>query len=131
MANLLLVDDELDMADAFAEILRLEGHTVRQARNGEQGLALLKEERPDLILCDVEMPVLNGPGMAYRIFLRDAGEEKIPIVLSSGVADVHHVAKRLGTPYYIGKPFTVDQMLALLNRALTERKAPCPQLGAT
>jgi len=81
MANLLLVDGDLDMVDAFAEVLRAEGHSVRAARDGREGLARLAEEKPDLIICDVEMPIMSGPDMALEIFLGDAGQESRHAVL--------------------------------------------------
>jgi DNA-binding NtrC family response regulator len=130
MASLLVVDDDLDMTDAFAEILRMEGHDVRIARNGREGLACLAEDVPDLILCDVEMPVLNGPDMAYQVILMNAGRERVPIVLTSGVAGLRRVAQNVGTPYLLSKPFTVEQLVDTLNRALVERRPPQPGLAA-
>ncbi|HEY8209511.1 MAG TPA: response regulator [Myxococcaceae bacterium] len=127
MANLLLVDDDLDMVDAFADVLRAEGHSVRMATNGREGLARLAEEKPDLIICDVEMPIMSGPDMAMEIFLGDAGRELIPILLSSGVVDLPRVAARVGTPYFLGKPFTFQQLTDLLARALAERRPPRPE----
>jgi DNA-binding NtrC family response regulator len=126
MANLLVVDDDLDMVDALAEILGAGGHQVRLARNGKEGLARLSEEKPELIVCDVDMPVLNGPEMASQILVRDAGLEKIPILLMSGVPDLRRVAHRVGTPYFIGKPFGMAQLMDKVNQALTERSPPQP-----
>jgi DNA-binding NtrC family response regulator len=126
MANLLLVDDDLDMVDAVAEILRAGGHQVRLARNGKEGLARLLEEEPELIVCDVDMPVLNGPEMASQLFVHDAGLEKIPILLMSGVPDLRRVAHCVGTPYFIGKPFSIEQLMDKLNQALKERSPPQP-----
>jgi len=128
MANLLVVDDEMDMADCCAEVLRAEGHSVRIARNGAEGLALVAAEHPDLILLDVEMPVLNGPDMAYRMFLHDVGQEQIPIVLSSGVLDLRSLAEQVGTPYFLGKPFSLKQLLTMVARALVQRTPPRPRL---
>jgi CheY-like chemotaxis protein len=128
MANLLVVDDDLDMAECCADVLRTEGHSVRIARNGAEGLALVAAEHPDLILLDVEMPVLNGLDMAYRMFLHDVGQEKIPIVLSSGVLDLRGAAEQVGTPYFLGKPFSVEQLLVMVARALVERTAPRPRI---
>ena len=88
------------------------------------------EGEAHLILCEVEMPVLDGPSRVYRIVLRDAGDEKIPVVLASGVENLGRVARRLGTPYYLGKPFMVAELLAVLNRALTERTPPLPEPDA-
>ena len=58
MADLLLVDDDSDAAQTLSEVLRAEGHAVRIARNGEQGLAELARRLPDAVLLDVEMPCL-------------------------------------------------------------------------
>jgi len=127
MANLLLVDDDPDMADAFAEVLRAEGHSVRMARDGQEGLSCLADGLPDLIICDVEMPLVSGPDMAHQILARDLGQELIPILLTSGVADLHRVAEKVGTPYFLGKPFTVAQLIDQLARALSERRPPLPR----
>jgi CheY-like chemotaxis protein len=128
MADLLIVDDDFDIADACADILRSEGHSVRVAKNGEEGLAFVAERLPDLIVCDVEMPVVDGPSMALRLFLLNVGREKIPIVLSSGVHDLRKVAERVGTPYFVAKPFSGEQLLALVMRALAHRVAPKPRV---
>lgn len=128
MADVLIVDDDFDMVDVCADVLRFDGHHVRFARNGQEGLARITEALPDLLLCDVEMPVLTGPDMAYRMFLRDAGQEKIPIILSSGARDLREIAARVGTPYFLAKPFSVDHLRALTVRALAERTPPRPRV---
>lgn len=130
VANLLLVDDDHDMTEALAEVLTSEGHDVRVAEDGEQGLELLFSNHPDVVLCDVEMPVLDGPGMAQRVLAHNAGAEKIPLILLSGVADLRRLARELGTPYFLGKPYTVDQLLSVLDRALIERTPPLPAAAA-
>lgn len=105
MAHLLLVDDDSDVVEAFAEVLRAEGHKVRTARTGEEGLlALRAAPLPDLVVLDVDMPVLGGPGMAHQMLLHDAGEEKIPILLVSGSDNLPQIARRMGTPYFLRKP---------------------------
>ncbi len=128
VADILVVDDDLDMADVCAEVLQWKGHRTRLARNGQEGLAELETALPDLIVCDVEMPILSGPDMAYRIFLRDAGAERIPIVLTSGVQDLWTVAEQVGTPYFVAKPFNVASFMATVDRALAERIAPYPRV---
>jgi DNA-binding NtrC family response regulator len=126
VADVLIVDDDEDVAWVFEQILLLDGHTVRLAHDGERGLALLEERVPDLVILDVEMPVLDGPALAYRMFVHNCGLENVPIVLSSGVSDLAGVAARVGTPYFTGKPFAPDEMRRLIDRALTERALPCP-----
>jgi CheY-like chemotaxis protein len=62
--------------------LRAEGHDVHSASTGEEGLAVLRPASlPDVLVLDVDMPVLGGPGMAHKMLLHDAGEEHVPIVL--------------------------------------------------
>jgi CheY-like chemotaxis protein len=128
MASLLIVDDDLDLADVLAEVLRSEGHEVRVARDGKEGLARLTDKKPDVILCDVEMPVLTGPEMAVQILLHDAGLEEIPILLTSGVPDLRRVADAVGTPYFLGKPVSFERLVAKLNQMLRERTPPRPTL---
>jgi DNA-binding NtrC family response regulator len=129
MADLLVVDDDADVGDSLADVLRDEGHIVRTARSGSQGLELLAERLPDAVLLDVEMPLLTGPQMAVRMFLNDCGQEKIPIILQSGVKDLTAMAALVQTPYFLSKPFTIEEMLSLLARALVERVPPRPALG--
>ena len=124
MAELLLVDDDRDIADTLADFLRDQGHRVRIAVDGEEGLRLLRENCPDVVLLDVEMPVLDGPRMAHGMFLHDLGQERVPILFLSGAADLERVAGRVGTPYYLPKPFSLDRLLQTLARALRERVPP-------
>jgi DNA-binding NtrC family response regulator len=125
MAHLLLVDDDDDIVDIFAQFLRSEGHEVRSASTGEEGLkALRAAPLPDLLVLDVDMPVLGGPGMAHKMLLHDAGEERIPILLMSGREELPQIAARMGTRYFLRKPADSGQFLEVLDRALRERGAP-------
>ncbi len=124
MADLLLVDDDADVTDALSEVLQAEGHEVRVAHDGRQGLALLDERRPDLVVLDVEMPVLTGPDMAHQMFLHNLGMECIPIVLCSGVLDLPRLAAFVGTSYFLPSPFNLSTLLNLLSRVLRERTPP-------
>jgi CheY-like chemotaxis protein len=127
MANLLIVDDDLEVADASKELLELAGHKIRIEHNGKEGLASLSTAPlPDCLLLDLDMPVLDGQGMARQMRLRDGGEEKIPIVLVSGREDLPAVAARMGTPYFVAKA-CADYgvvLLKMLDRALIERRPP-------
>ena len=129
MANVLIVDDDSETVEISTELLKSSGHRVQIGYNGEEGLKSLGEGKlPDCVLLDVDMPVLNGPGMAHEMLLHDAGEEKIPIVLVSARADLSEVARRIGTPYFLAKASADygDNLLGLLDRALRERLAPAP-----
>jgi DNA-binding NtrC family response regulator len=125
MANLLLVDDDGDLVEMLADQLRSEGHEVRTANDGEEGLkALGTPPLPDAVVLDVDMPILGGPGMAHQMLLHDAGQEMIPIILVSGKNDLAEIAKRMGTSYFLCKPCDLTAFLALLDRALRERTPP-------
>jgi DNA-binding NtrC family response regulator len=128
VADLLIVDDDEDVLEALADLFALEGHHVCLAHDGVEGLLRLESESVDLIVLDVEMPRLTGPQMAYEIFLRDAGIEKIPIVLLSGKLGLADVASAVGTPYFVAKPTTAEQLCASIERALAERTPPHPTL---
>lgn len=127
MADLLVVDDEDDLAEVTAIILESAGHDVRRARDGEEGLQRLAESLPDAVVLDVEMPRLSGPEMAYRMLIDDAGKERIPIVLVSGAVDLSATVARVGTPYVLPKPYSAGGLLALIARALEERRPPAPR----
>lgn len=130
MSKLLIVEDDPDVAETLSSVLEDEGHEIQIAENGQAGLERIAESRPDAVLLDVEMPVLDGPGMAYRLFVRNSGDEQIPIVLLSGTADLKQIARCVGTPYFLGKPYRIAAVAALVQRALTERRPPVPQLRA-
>jgi DNA-binding response OmpR family regulator len=128
MASVLIVDDDADLAGAVADVLRSEGHEVRVARDGEDGYVMLCAQPPDLLVLDIEMPVLDGPGMAYRLLLHDAGLERIPILVLSGALALKETAGGIGTPYFLPKPCRLESLLALVDRALAERAPPAPDL---
>jgi two-component system response regulator MprA len=125
MANILIVDDDLDIVDTFADILRSLGHTVRTATNGEEGLRVLRSAAlPDVVLLDCDMPVMTGPEMAHQMLVHDLGEENIPVVLVSARPDLREIAGRLATRYFVAKTGHIDDFLRVVNRALRERVAP-------
>lgn len=124
MPDLLIVDDDSDVSEILAEALLDEGYAVRRARDGQEGLEEVQRILPDLVLLDVEMPVLDGPAMAHAMLIHDLGAERVPIVLLSGIADFDRVVARVGTPYFLPKPYRLAEVLALITRALKERCFP-------
>jgi FixJ family two-component response regulator len=127
VANVLIVDDNVDVTDVLSVLLKSVGYHVRVAHSGKEGLALLSAAPlPDCLLLDVEMPVLSGPGMAHQMLLHDAGEEKVPILLVSGRNDLPAVAALMGTPYFLKKTSANygKVLLEILARALREKLAP-------
>jgi CheY-like chemotaxis protein len=126
MADLVVVDDTVEITELLDALLRGEGHQVRTAGDGAEGMKVLAERLPDLVIMDVEMPVLDGPGMAYRMLVEDCGRESVPIVMVSGAANLPRIARRVGTRYLLAKPFEPEALLAVVARALAERSPPTP-----
>ena len=120
--------DNYDLANLLAEILRTAGHDPYIAQNGEEGLEAVAKLAPSLVLLDVDMPVLTGPEMALELFLRDCGDEQIPVILLSGAVGLPLIATRVGTPYFLAKPYTVEGVIELVERALQEHVPPTPRM---
>lgn len=126
MAKILVVDDDLDMTLTLGEILRQDGHQVRSANSGEDGLLTLNAgPLPDVVVLDVDMPPgMSGPAMAHQMLMHDAGQERIPVILMSGNSELPEIAARMGTPYFLFKPGSLTAFLDLLDRARSELVAP-------
>jgi DNA-binding response OmpR family regulator len=130
MADVLIVDDDTDIAELLTMVLEQEGHEVRVAHDGTTGLALARAHLPSLVVLDVEMPIMNGPDMAMRMLVEDCGLELIPIILSSAVPYLERIAAGVGTPYFLKKPYDDVVLHELVARALVERRAPKPNRAA-
>lgn len=121
LLNILIVDDDHELSRRLADILAATGHVTRVARNGFEGLREVASDPPDIILLDVEMPILDGVEMAEALAVRRAGKPSIPIVLISATRHLERIAGLVGTPYYLRKPFGISQVISLVNRALDAR----------
>lgn len=123
--KILSVDDSRTIRLIVAKAFRPYDCQVCEASNGEEGLAAAARERPDLILLDVTMPVMDGVTMLTK--LREDGELKsIPVIMltaESGRENVLQIA-RLGIRDYLVKPFKEDQLLEKAGRVFAlEKKA--------
>lgn len=113
----LIVDDSLTVRKVTTRLLKREGLRHMEAENGMQALERLQEERPDVILMDIEMPVMNGyeATQAIRATPETSG---IPIIMiTSRVGDAHRQrALDLGVNEYLGKPYNDADLLELINK---------------
>jgi CheY-like chemotaxis protein len=117
----LIVDDDHELAAALVEVLESEGYRTTVAHDGRAGLDRVYTQRPDVILLDVEMPQLDGPGMHRRLRAFEQDRNPTPIVLISGVRRLATLATTLGTPYFLQKPFTTDALLSMVEQAVGEK----------
>jgi DNA-binding response OmpR family regulator len=117
--KLLIVEDEIRMADLLRKGLSEEGHTATCAADGAEGLALAKSYEFDVIILDVMMPKLNGYELAKRL---RAEKVRTPILMLTARDAVPDIVKGLdlGADDYMTKPFSFDELVARL-RAVKRR----------
>ncbi len=108
----LIVDDDERLREYVRANLELEGYSVREAGNAEEGLSVLDQESPDLILLDVMMPEVDGWEMLRRVQERH-GVGTIPVIMFSGKVDERAAgeAAERGATGFIGKPFDPQQLI--------------------
>lgn len=114
--KILIIDDDDGLRRSLTLILGDAGYDVVQAEDGEQGLATAQEQSPDMILCDVRMPKLDGIGFleAYR----EAGGTALILVMTAyGGLDLALEAMKKGAYDYIPKPFGADDVLLIVRKA--------------
>lgn len=112
MKTILLIEDDADMRDNTAEILELAGYNVMKAENGRKGVELARKQAPDLVLCDIMMPELDGYGVLHMLG-RDAATAELPFIFLSAKAERVDVRKgmELGADDYLTKPFEESELL--------------------
>jgi excisionase family DNA binding protein len=108
----LIVDDDARVREYVRVNLEMEGYTVREAGSAEQGLEVLEEVSPDLVLLDVMMPKVDGWEMLRRVRERH-GTDAIPVVMFSGKVDEAAAgdAAARGAQGFLGKPFDPQQLI--------------------
>lgn len=118
--KILLVDDDPDFVEAVRVIVESGGYDVRVAYDGQEGLDAVAEEKPDLIVLDVMMPVMNGHAACARL-KADKATASIPIILLTAVADrvttstyTHRDMLESEAEDYMPKPVEPTELLALI-----------------
>ena len=120
----LVVDDSITVRRVTQRLLQREGYRVSLAADGLQALERLQQERPAVVLSDIEMPRMDGFDLARNI-RADASLAGLPIIMiTSRIAEKHHDhARALGVNHYLGKPYAEDELLRLV-RHYTSAEAP-------
>jgi len=121
----LVVDDSLTVRRVTQRLLTREGFRVTLAKDGIEALERLAEERPQVVLSDIEMPRMDGFDLARNI-RGDARMSDLPIIMiTSRIAQKHRdYAAELGVDHYLGKPYSEEDLLALIARYTTSVAAP-------
>ncbi|OFX26013.1 MAG: hypothetical protein A2V77_05375 [Anaeromyxobacter sp. RBG_16_69_14] len=132
--RVLIIEDNVDGAESLGELIRMVGgHEVHLARDGSAGIAAAHQHAPDVILCDIGLPVMDGYEVARRI-RASAVAPGARLIAISGYALAEDIdrAVRAGFDYHIAKPPDIDRVLALVAEAPSCRTcAPVPDGIAT
>jgi two-component system sensor histidine kinase/response regulator len=120
-ANVLVIDDEEILRNSCKKILTEEGHVVRWAENGDQGLEVFKEFHPDLVLIDLKMPGKSGMEVLEELESEDPDVIKIVITGYPTVSSALDAMKK-GAYDFIPKPFSPDELVLIVTRGLEKRR---------
>ncbi len=120
--SILVIEDSSVLREEIGDILRLEGYEVWEAENGRVGLELAKLRRPNMILCDVVMPEMDGLSV-LRAVRQHPETETIPLIFLTGQADKRDIRRgmELGADDYLTKPFTAGELLGAVRARLQKQ----------
>jgi DNA-binding NarL/FixJ family response regulator len=131
MKKILVIEDQAPMRRNLVTILEMEGFQALTADNGRDGLELARKERPDLILCDVMMPALDGYGVLQGL-RDDKSTSTIPFIFLTAKGEKTEVraGMNLGADDYLAKPVTREDLLAAITSRLERKRAEDEQAQA-
>ncbi|MFP2925862.1 response regulator [Pyxidicoccus sp. 3LG] len=121
METVLVVDDEQGILEALADLLREEGYRVVTASHGREALERMAELRPDLVLTDWMMPVLDGPALIARIRAEPAFQDVA--LLGMSAVDVLALRRLYPDLSFLQKPFDIATLLRQVRKSLDGRRA--------
>lgn len=123
MYSILIIEDDTSYCSMMELILHMEGFEVRTATDGQSGIDLLRDKRPDLILCDIMMPGMDGHSVLEAL-KRDESLGDIPFIFVTAMGEREHVRSGMsaGADDYLTKPFTADELLAAVIGRIRRRE---------
>ncbi|MFY9772625.1 MAG: response regulator [Xanthobacteraceae bacterium] len=118
--RILVVEDQPDNRQIIRDMLADTGYEIAEAENGEEALAAITKQRPDLILMDIQLPVMDGYAATRRI-KTDPALKSIPViaVTSYALSGEEKKAREAGCDDYVPKPYSPRQLLAKIRQYLT------------
>lgn len=112
--TVLVVDDDVDMAEMIELLLHEAGYRVITAEEGQEALRMIAEEMPHVILLDMKMPGMNGWEFAREC--RAKYGHRVPIVVLTAAEDARKRAQEIEAEGYLGKPFEIDDLTRTVSR---------------
>ena len=120
MSKILIIDDEINLRETIAEMLTYLGYEIYLSNDGKDGLEKVKSVLPNLIICDIMMPVLDGYGFMEQHRVSEYHE--IPVLFLSAKVEPKDKEKgiALGVKDYITKPFAFKDLKTIIDRHLKD-----------
>ena len=121
-ANVLIIDDDAAVRDAVAEDLKREGYNLCFAENGMEGIRLLRELSPTVVLLDLRMPVMDGFDFLEAIQLKPQTPYSVIVLTGHGDADAIKVCYESGVTTFIKKPFNLFEIRGVVKNAIAVKQ---------
>jgi CheY-like chemotaxis protein len=118
VAKILIVDDDGDLRTLLGLCFLRRGHNIVVASNGAEGLACVAAHKPDLLLTDLNMPVLDGLGLLHR--LRANGQRNLPVIVLTARSDQRAAAAAAGADAFLVKPVSLRELAEVAEQLLGE-----------
>lgn len=123
LIKIVIIDDETNIRETITDILSFQGYEVHAASNGKMGLHLIYREKPDMVLCDIMMPDMDG----YEVLARIRGDETLlglPFLFISAKNDPDSIrtGMNLGSDDYLSKPFKAADLITAIEAKLRRFK---------
>lgn len=115
-SSVLVIEDDPEMRGLLVLVLEEEGYRLLTAADGREGLELLRTTKPDVILLDMKMPVMDGYEFARRYREAHGDAERAPIVVMTAAEDPRKRAEEIGAAGWLGKPVELDDLFATVKQ---------------
>lgn len=122
LANILVIDDDIVMQRLIMAVLTKAGHVVKTCGNVSEGLGMISEQMPDMVLCDMALPLISG--LDFLKHCRETPElANLTVIIISSVSDVIDAQEvmKLGAAAHISKPFSQAQLLQAVEEHLPKK----------
>tara|TARA_B100000809_G_C15021926_1_gene488766 strand:+ start:135 stop:1118 length:984 start_codon:yes stop_codon:yes gene_type:complete len=124
MHTILIIEDEKILRETLADILEISGYIVIQARDGESGIEMFSKTVPDLVICDINMPKMDGFEVLQILEAVMPASKFPPFIFQSAKTEPENIRKgmNLGATDFITKPYSAPELLKVIGLRLLERK---------
>lgn len=121
MKKILVIEDNQDVRENLEEILELSGYDVVGAKDGKEGVQMASSWNPDLIVCDIMLPIIDGFGV-LQIISKKPALKSVPFIFLTAKTELSDIRKgmNLGADDYVTKPFNKDELLSVIELRLTK-----------